>query len=128
MSESSPARPVPQPLSESDARLWAVLTHVSALVGIVVGVGSIGWVGPLIIFLVLKDRSAFVAQHAKATLNFQITMAIAAVIAILLWIVLIGLLITAAIYVLVIVLSIIAALAANRGERYTYPLSIPFLR
>lgn len=118
----------PQPLNQNDERLWGLLTHISALVGIVIGAGFIGWLGPLIIFLVFRDRSAFVSQHAKATLNFQITMLIAAAVAALLWIVLIGFLITAAIYVVVIVFSIIGAVAANRGEPYTYPLSIPFLR
>lgn len=117
-----------RPLSESDGRLWATLTHLSALVGIVIGVGTIGWLGPLIIFLVFKDRSPFVRQHAATTLNFQITMAIAAVIAILLWIVLVGFLLTAAIYIITIVFSILAAIAANKGQPYTYPLSIRFIR
>lgn len=120
--------PAPRPLSDRDARLWATLTHVSALVGIVVGAGFIGWLGPLIILIVLRDRSAFVVDHAKATLNFQITMVIAAVVAAALWIVFVGFLLTAAIYVVVIVFSIIGAVRANRGERYRYPLSIPFLR
>lgn len=129
MTNEPPAAVVPpRPLSPSDERTWAVLTHISALVGIVVGAGFIGWLGPLIILLVLKDRSAFVADHAKTTLNFQITMFIAAVIAFFLWFVLIGFLITAAIYVVVIVFSIIAAVAAGRGERYEYPLSIRFIR
>jgi uncharacterized Tic20 family protein len=122
-------RPVPVvPLSQSDERLWAVLTHISALIGIVIGVGFIGWLGPLIILLVFRDRSAFVTEHAKATLNFQITMLIAAVVAVLLWVVAIGFLLTAAIYVVVIVFSIIAAVAANRGQPYTYPLSFRFLK
>ena len=81
----------PRPLSEPDARLWATFTHLSALIGIVVGAGFIGWLGPLIIFLVLKDRSAFVAEHATTTLNFQITMFIAAVVGAALWIFGIGL-------------------------------------
>ncbi|RIX28918.1 DUF4870 domain-containing protein [Amnibacterium setariae] len=105
-----------------------MLTHLSALIGIVVGVGSIGWLGPLIILLVLRDRSAFVADHARTTLNFQITMLIANVVAAVLWLVAIGVLLTVAIAVLVVVLSIIAAVAASRGERYEYPLSIRFLR
>jgi hypothetical protein len=108
--------------------MWAMFTHLSALVGIVAGAGFIGWLGPLIIFLVFRDRSAFVAEHAKTTLNFQITMFIAAVVAALLWIVLVGFLLTAAVYVVVIVFSIIAAVAANRGERYEYPLTIRFIR
>jgi hypothetical protein len=122
-------QPAPaQPLSDGDARLWATLTHVSALVGIVAGAGFVGWLGPLIIFLVFKDRSAFVVEHAKTTLNFQITMFIAAVIAFFLWFVLVGFFITAAIYVVVIVFSIIAAIAANRGQSYRYPLTIQFIK
>lgn len=120
--------PAAQPLTPENERLWATLTHISALVGIVIGVGTIGWLGPLIIFLVFKDRSAFVRQHAATTLNFQITMAIASIVAILLWIVLVGILLTAAIYVVTIVFSIIAAIAANKGQAYTYPLSIRFVR
>jgi uncharacterized protein len=126
--QQPPSATPPQPLSPSDERLWATLTHVSALIGILVGAGFIGWLGPLIIFLVLRDRSAFVAEHAKTTLNFQITMAIAAIIAFVLWFVLVGFLITAAIYVVVIVFSIIATVAASRGQRYEYPLTIRFLR
>ena len=122
--QPAPARP----LTESDERLWATLTHVSALVGIVVGVGTIGWLGPLIILLVFKDRSAFVRQHAATTLNFQITMAIVAIVGVFLWIVLVGFLVTAAVYVVTIVFSIIAAIAANKGQAYTYPLSIPIIK
>jgi uncharacterized Tic20 family protein len=124
----TPASMTPRPLQPSEERTWAMFTHLSALVGIVVGVGFIGWLGPLIIFLVFKDRSAFVAEHGKTTLNFQITMFIANVIAFLLWFVLVGFLITAAIYVVVIVFSIIATVAASRGERYVYPLTIRFIK
>lgn len=91
------------------------------------GAGTVGWLGPLIIFLVLKDRSRFVREHAATTLSFQITMAIAAIVAVFRWVVIVGFLITAAIYVLAIVFSIIAAIAANRGQRSVYPLSIPFI-
>ena len=122
-----PQAPQP-PLTPENERLWATLTHVSALIGIVVGVGTIGWLGPLIIFLVLKDRSPFVREHAATTLNFQITMAIAAIVAVFLWIVVVGILITAAIYVITIVFSIIAAIAANTGQPYTYPLSLKLIR
>lgn len=127
-------RYTPTPLSPSDERLWATLTHVSALVGIVVGAGFLGWLGPLIIFLVLRERSAFVADHAKTTLNFQITMAIVIVASYAVAIVTLGLLffvpilVSIVVGVLVIVFSIIAAVAAYRGETYRYPLTIRFLK
>lgn len=128
-------QPAPaQPLSDSDARLWATLTHVSALVGIVAGAGFVGWLGPLIIYVVFKDRSAFVVEHAKTTLNFQITMFIAvaaswllaAVTLFLLFFV--PILVSIAVGIVVIVFSIIAAIAANRGQSYRYPLTIPFIK
>lgn len=120
--------PAPQPLTPENERLWATLTHVAALVGILVGAGTIGWLGPLIIFLVLKDRSPFVRQHAASTLNFQITMAIAVLVGYATVVLIIGFLILAAVFIVTIVFSIIGAVAANRGEPYTYPLSIRFLR
>jgi uncharacterized protein len=123
-----PAYPTAQPLSPGDERLWATLTHISGLLGFVLFGGFLGWVGPLIAYLVLRERSAFVAEHAKTALNFQITMAIAGVIAAFLWIVLVGFLLTIAIGVVVIVFSIIAAVAANRGQSYQYPLAIPFIK
>ncbi len=115
-------------LSEPAGRLWATLTHLSALIGVAVGAGFIGWLGPLLILIALGRRSAFVAEHARMTLNFQITMFAVAVAGAALWIFGIGFLLTAAVYVVTIVLSIIAAVAANAGRPYRYPLSIPFLR
>jgi uncharacterized protein len=129
-----PAPAAPRPLSPSDERLWAMLTHLSALIGLIVGAGFLGWLGPLIIFLVLKDRSPFVRQHAATTLNFQITMAIINAASWLVAILSFGLLffvpliVGAVVGIIVIVFSIIAAVAANRGQSYTYPLSIPFIR
>jgi uncharacterized Tic20 family protein len=129
-----PSYSPPPALNPSDERLWATLTHVSALIGIVVGAGFLGWLGPLIIFLVLKDRSAFVADHAKTTLNFQITMAIVIVaswaiaIVTLFLLFFVPIIVGLVVGVLVIVFSIIAAVAAYRGERYQYPLTIRFLR
>jgi uncharacterized Tic20 family protein len=125
-----PAYVAPQPLSQSDERLWATLIHVGGIL--------IGFISPLIGYLVLKDRSSFVREHSKTALNFQITMAIAQVanfiIGFILSIVTLGLwgfvqiLISLAIWVVVVVFSIIAAMAANKGELYRYPLSIPFVK
>ena len=86
-----------------------------------------GFVGPLIIWLIKKDESAFVDRHGKTALNFSITLTIAAFVSAILIIVLIGLLLLLAIMVIGIVFPIIAALKANNGEEYTYPMAIKFL-
>ncbi|HEY8591069.1 MAG TPA: DUF4870 domain-containing protein [Naasia sp.] len=131
MSATPPPPPPPPPaegygytaqpeMSPQDQRLWATLTHIG---GIFLGV-----IAPLITFLVFKDRGAFVREHTKTALNFQITMTIAAIIAIPLWFVLIGVLLTFAVVIVVIIFSIIAALKANAGEHYSYPLTIPLIK
>src|SRR5579875_3723389 len=113
--DTPPAYVAAQPLSQSDERLWATLIHIGGII--------IGFISPLIGYLVLKDRSSFVREHARQALNFQITVAIASIIAGFLWLVVIGFILSPAIWIVNIVFSIIAALAANKGEMYKYPLT-----
>jgi len=114
-----PGAPV-QPLSPADEKLWATLIHVGGI--------FFGFLPALIGYLVLKDRGPFVAAHAKTALNFQLTMLIAAVVAGILTIIIIGFILLPAIGIVVIVFSIIAAMKANAGEFYTYPMSIKFIK
>jgi uncharacterized Tic20 family protein len=107
-------------MSASDEKLWATLVHLGGL--------FFGFLAPLVGYLVLKDRGPFVRAHTATALNFQLTLLIAYLVGGILTIVFIGFLILFAAYVLNIVFCIIAALKANKGEWYTYPLTIPFLR
>lgn len=53
--------PLPgQPVSPSDSRMWSMFAQLSAVLGYVIGVGLLGWVGPLITFLVYKDRDRYI--------------------------------------------------------------------
>ncbi len=106
-------------LSPSDEKLWATLVHIGGI--------FFSFVPALIGYLVLKDRGPFVRAHTATALNFQITMAIAYVVGIVTSFIVIGVLILLAVWVVVIVFSIIAAVKANQGQPYTYPLSIKFV-
>ncbi|UFS60749.1 DUF4870 domain-containing protein [Subtercola endophyticus] len=116
-----PGPPVPPPggyapqapLSPSDQRLWATLIHIGGII--------FGFLPPLIGYLVLKDRGEFIQEHTKTALNFQLTILIAYIVGSILSIVLIGVFILIAAWIIDIIFSIIAALAANKGELYTYP-------
>ena len=77
--------------------------------------------GPLIVLLLYKDKSALVEAHAKEALNFQITMMIAMFASAILCIILIGFLGLMVFGIAMIVLPIIAGLKANEGEEYRYP-------
>lgn len=110
----------PAQLSPADEKLWATLTHVGGIL--------FHWLAPLIAYLVLKDRGPFVRWHTRQALNFQLTVLIAYIVGGVLCLVFIGIFVLLAVWVLNIVFGILAAMAANRGEFYRYPLSIEFVR
>ena len=119
--------PAPRPaggddLSPADQRLWATLTH---LAGIFVYV-----LAPLVAFLVLRDRGLFVQDQTREALNFHITMVIAWAVVGFLTLISFGLLSFLALLlpVYIAVLAIVAAVRANRGERYRYPLTLRLVR
>lgn len=116
----------PAPLSSSDERMWAMFAHLSALTGFFTLIGSI--VGPLIVWQIQKDKSAFVDYHGKEAVNFNITMAIAAGVSFLLFLLLVGLVLIWIVGAVWLVFTIIAAIKANNGEYYRYPLSIRFIK
>lgn len=83
---------------------------------------------PLIIWLMKKDESKFIDYHGKEALNFQISIFIYSTVAALSMLVLIGFLLLPAIIIAYYVLLIIAAIKANEGEYYKYPLIIRFIK
>lgn len=68
--QASYSQPVIQPLSPSDERTWAMLAHLSVLVNLVTGL--LGPLAALIIYLVFKDRSRYVAYQALQSTIFQL--------------------------------------------------------
>lgn len=105
-----------------DSKLFAALAH---------GLGLLVFFIPaLVIWLVKKDDDAFVGEHARQAMNFQITIFIAAVVSGLLAIVVIGLLLLPVVYIIFWVFSILAIIKAAAGEEYDYPkwTSIPIFK
>ena len=110
MSQYPPAGPPPwgpplpaPPLRPDEERTWAILAHVLPLL-------SLGFVPPLVLWLVFRGRGPFLEHHAKESLNFQLASPV-----------LFGLL------VVWVVLGVLAAVAASRWEWYRYPLTIRFI-
>jgi uncharacterized protein len=62
--------PPPQALSPSDERTWAMLSHLSVLLNLVTG--FLGPVAALVIYLIYKDRSRYVAYHSLQSMIFQL--------------------------------------------------------
>lgn len=128
-STPSPAPGDPLPYASSaaglepsqDARTWGMLCHVASLAGYVIPLGNI--VGPLVVWLVKKDQYPFVDDQGKESLNFQITMTIAAFVSALLICVGIGIVLLIVVGIVDLVFAIIATIKAYNGERYRYPFN-----
>lgn len=118
----TPPPPVLEPLSPQDERTWAMLAHLLALIGTVIPLANV--IAPLVIWQVYKDRSPYVTYHAKESLNFQITVAIAGAICFILIFVLIGIFLIWIVGLAALILTVIAGIRANNGENYRYPFSL----
>ena len=114
-------------LPSPDARKWAMICHLVALVGLLGnGIGFV--LGPLVVWVLKKEEDAFIDEQGKESVNFQITMLIAAVISAVLMLVLIGFLLITIVVAMMIIFPIIGAIKANDGEHYRYPLTIRFIK
>jgi uncharacterized protein len=113
-------------ISDSD-RTWGILAHALALVGGLAG-GIAAFVPPLVIYLVFRQKSAYVASHAREALNFQLSILLYALISVILIIVLVGFLLLIAVGIAWLVLTILASVAASRNEMYRYPFTIRFIK
>jgi uncharacterized protein len=125
-----PPTPGAQPLSVADERLWAMLAFLLSIIA--------GFLAPLVIYLVFRDRSQFVRAASREALNLQITaiivglgamvgMGIVGLVAVVAFpplglIILLGWFLIAIGYsVAVLVFEIIGAMRANSGEVYRVP-------
>lgn len=129
----------PDPTAE--VRNWAVVAHVSGLAVGLVASPVLAFLGPLVVHLLRRDRDAFSAAHARAALNFQLTVLIAlvalgvlAIPLVIVGVLTLGLGLIALAVLLVVatvlwfVVPILGALAANRGEPYDPPLTLTLVR
>lgn len=109
-----------------DERNMGLLCVLSQFLNCITGLG--GLIVPLIIWLIKKDSSAYLDQIGKETVNFQITLLILMVICWLLCFIFIGLLLLPIVGIYALVVIIIAAIKANQGIIYRYPVCFRFIK
>ncbi|MGH2272236.1 DUF4870 domain-containing protein [Anaerohalosphaeraceae bacterium U12dextr] len=113
--EQTPVQPMEAQKADisNDAKNLGMLCHLLGF--------FTSFVGPLILWLIKKDTMPYVDYHGKEALNFQITLAIAYIVAGASIICMIGAFLIPVLGLLDLIFCIIAALAASRGEYYKYP-------
>jgi len=109
----------------------AMLAHLSMIVGLVLSAGWLTFVGPLVLWLVYKDRSPFVRQASAGAFNFSLAVSVASILVWLLVITFFGIPLALVLGLVVAVASIampiVGAMRADKGQPYHYPLQIPVL-
>jgi uncharacterized Tic20 family protein len=108
------------------AREWAMFLHLSLLAGHLVLLGGI--IAPIIIWQTQKDEMPELDVHGKNAVNWIISTIIYALICIPLIFVVVGIPLLIVLGVLNIVFPIIAAVKANEGEVWRYPMTITFIK
>jgi uncharacterized Tic20 family protein len=111
---------------DKDARTWAMICHLMGLSGYVIPFGNI--LGPLIIWAIKKDDHPFVDDQGREAMNFQLTLTIVFLACVPLVFILIGIPLMIALGIFALVVIIVAAIKANDGIPYRYPLSIKFFK
>ena len=104
----------------ADDRNLAVLAHIGTL---------FGWlIVPLVVWLVKKDESNFIAEHAKQSINFQLSMMIYITVSIMLVFLVVGIFTLIGLAFFSIWVTIVATVEAGKGKAYKYPLTIQFIQ
>jgi len=103
-----------------------VITHLSQLITLVTGFGSL--IVPLILWATQKEKVQEMDTHGKNIINFQLSLIVYCIICVPL-ILLFGLGILGFIVlgIIAIVFPIVNAIKASNGETPTYPLSFNFI-
>jgi uncharacterized protein len=107
------------PVSESDEKTWGIISHIS--------IPFFGFIGPLIAYLLYKDRSAWLKDVTTEALNFSILYSIIQFAGALLSVFTFGLINLIA-WIVALVFCILGTMAANKHEFYKYPINVRFIK
>jgi uncharacterized protein len=118
----------PAGYASADDKTWALIAHFGGAAGMLVGVGTGGWVAPLIALLAKGNQSPTVRAHAIAALNFQLLWSIISVVGWLTVCIAIGFIIWPIAMIIGIIFGILGGVKANEGQLYTYPLSVSMIK
>ena len=117
---------VPQVETNPEARQWGMFAHLASLAGFIIPFGN--FVGPLVVWLMKKDTMPFVNDQGKESMNFQITVLIAAIIAGATICIGIGFVLLPLVGIAAAILAIMAGIKANEGVPYRYPFTLRLIK
>ena len=98
-------------------KILSIMSHLSAFIGV-------PFLLPLVVYLVMRNESEYVAANAREALNFHISLFIYALFCIPLVFVMIGIPLLIILGIASLVFAILAAIKSSEGQCYRYPLTL----
>ena len=119
---------------DKEERKWAMFCHLSGLAGLsplLPGIGSV--VAPLIIWQLKADEFPYVAEQGRRAVNFQLSMLLYVTIGTIICLAsIIGVFLIPVVFcvfgIVDVILVLNAAVKANSGRHYRYPITIRFFK
>jgi len=103
---------------------FSMLIHLSGILFPVLG--------PLVGYLLWKDKGETISANMKSALNFNISVAIywvaATIVATIGFFLIIPLFLPWLVWIFFVIMCIIAGVKANNGEEFSYPANISFIK
>lgn len=110
------------PVATVEDRNWSVAAHLVGFAGFLMPFSDM--VAAFGLMITKGQDSEFIREHAKESLNFQISTAIYSVVSAILCVIGIGFLLLPMVLIFQVVMLLRAASAASRGETFQYPLCL----
>ncbi|MCL2542799.1 MAG: DUF4870 domain-containing protein [Nocardioidaceae bacterium] len=119
----------PTTLTPDQQRTWAVVVHVATGAATLLSAGFLGFLAALGVFLVYKDRGAFVRRAAANAVNIQLNGLLWAIVLGVLGILTFGLgwFLLGVVPIVMVVLHALAAIHAARGDQADPPSTLRFV-
>jgi len=117
------------PDATSEERTYAMFMHLTLLLNLTGVGGPISFIAVLIMWMIKKDESPFLDDHGREAVNFQISLFVWGLIFLVAIVFTCGAsaLLIIAIPVLGAIGMVLAAIAANKGEFFRYPMTMRFI-
>ena len=113
-------QPGPAPMRADEEKMWAIGAHIGPII--------LGFIAPLIVWLVFNERSGYLDRQGKEALNMQISYLIYFAVAAFTLLLLVGLILLPIVGIAWLVLMIVATVKVANGEDYRYPAIFRFVR
>lgn len=127
----APGQPNGYVVSSKDDQNMAMLAHLASAILSLLSFATASILAPLVMWFIYKDKPgyAFTKESARRAFNFNFSLWVISMASVVLMVVSFGLLafvlwvVPTVVAILMVIFHSLAAVAASRGEQYTYPMT-----